>query len=225
MFTGIVQGQGTVAELRLDPGGAGAHLVVQAPWLAGDLGRGDSVAVNGCCLTVTEPTGSGFAADVVAETLRRTALGRLVAGERVNLEQPVAASGRLGGHLVQGHVDGLGRVLERTPVGDGPEGSGEPPGGAPVSEEVRFGIDPALARYVVVKGSIAVDGVSLTVSGVGPDWFSVALVPHTLAVTTLGTRRSGDVVQLEVDVLAKYVERLLEPWTRRQPEQTGGRRP
>jgi riboflavin synthase len=211
MFTGIVQGQGTVTELRLDPGGAGAHLVVQAPWLAGDLGRGDSLAVNGCCLTVTELTGSGFAADVVAETLRRTALGRLVAGERVNLEQPVAASGRLGGHLVQGHVDGLGRVLERTPVGDG--------------EEVRFWIDPALARYVVVKGSIAVDGVSLTVAGVGPDWFSVALVPHTLAVTTLGTRRRGDVVQLEVDVLAKYVERLLEPWTHRQPEQTGGRRP
>jgi len=255
MFTGIVQGQGTVVALRVAAGGRGARLEVEAPWLADGLGLGDSVAVNGCCLTVTELTGSGFAADVVAETLRRTALGRLAAGERVNLEQPVAAGGRLGGHLVQGHVDGLGRVLDRTPVGDGPEGSGsgepqggapvsvegsgepqggapvsvegsgEPQGGAPVSVEVRFGIDPALARYVVVKGSIAVDGVSLTVAGVGPDWFSVALVPHTLAVTTLGIRRPGDEVQLEVDVLAKYVERLLEPWTHPQPEQAGGRRP
>jgi len=238
MFTGIVEGQGIVVELRLAAGGEGARLELEAPWLVDGLGLGDSVAVNGCCLTVTELTGSGFAADVVAETLRRTALGRLAAGGRVNLEQPVAAGGRLGGHLVQGHVDGLGRVLDRTLVGSGPEGSGEPRGGAPASPEgsgeprggapasveMRFGIDPDLARYVVVKGSIAVDGVSLTVAGVGPDWFSVALVPRTLAVTTLGTRRPGDQVQLEVDVLAKYVERLLEPWTHPQPEQAGGRR-
>ncbi|HEV8651556.1 MAG TPA: riboflavin synthase [Actinomycetes bacterium] len=224
MFTGIVEGQGIVVELRLAAGGEGARLELEAPWLVDGLGLGDSVAVNGCCLTVTELTGSGFAADVVAETLRRTALGRLAAGGRVNLEQPVAAGGRLGGHLVQGHVDGLGRVLDRTLVGSGPEGSGEPRGGAPASVEMRFGIDPDLARYVVVKGSIAVDGVSLTVAGVGPDWFSVALVPRTLAVTTLGTRRPGDQVQLEVDVLAKYVERLLEPWTHPQPEQAGGRR-
>jgi len=215
MFTGIVQGQGTVVALRVAAGGGGARLEVEAPGLVDGLGLGDSVAVNGCCLTVTGLTGSGFAADVVAETLRRTALGRLTAGERVNLEQPVAAGGRLGGHLVQGHVDGLGRVLDRTPVGQGP--------GA--SLEVRFGIDPALSRYVVVKGSVAVDGVSLTVTGVGPDWFSVALVPHTLAVTTLGTRQQGDEVQLEVDVLAKYVERLLEPWAHPQPEQAGGRVP
>ena len=238
MFTGIVEGQGIVVELRLAAGSEGARLELEAPWLVDGLGLGDSVAVNGCCLTVTELTGSGFAADVVAETLRRTALGRLAAGGRVNLEQPVAAGGRLGGHLVQGHVDGLGRVLDRTLVGSGPEGSGEPRGGAPASPEgsgeprggapasveMRFGIDPDLARYVVVKGSIAVDGVSLTVAGVGPDWFSVALVPRTLAVTTLGTRRPGDQVQLEVDVLAKYVERLLEPWTHPQPEQAGGRR-
>jgi len=215
MFTGIVQGQGTVVALRVAAGGGGARLEVEAPGLVDGLGLGDSVAVNGCCLTVTGLTGSGFAAEVVAETLRRTALGRLTAGERVNLEQPVAAGGRLGGHLVQGHVDGLGRVLDRTPVGQGP--------GA--SLEVRFGIDPALSRYVVVKGSVAVDGVSLTVTGVGPDWFSVALVPHTLAVTTLGTRQQGDEVQLEVDVLAKYVERLLEPWAHPQPEQAGGRVP
>jgi riboflavin synthase len=215
MFTGIVEGQGTVAELRAAADGSAAALRIDAPWLAGQLSTGDSVAVNGCCVTVTATTGAGFAADLVAETLRRTALGGLRQGEPVNLERPLAADGRLGGHVVQGHVDGVGRVLARDPVGDG--------------VELRVGLDEALARYVVVKGSIAVDGVSLTVmsmstgeantappdppGGPGPDrpWFSVALVPHTLAVTTLGRRQPGDAVQLEVDVLAKYVERLLGP--------------
>jgi riboflavin synthase len=197
MFTGIVEGQGTVAELRAAADGSGAALRVDAPWLAGQLRTGDSVAVNGCCLTVTSTTGAGFAADLVAETLRRTALGGLRQGELVNLERPLAADGRLGGHVVQGHVDGVGTVLAREPVGDG--------------VELRVGLDAALARYVVVKGSIAVDGVSLTVTGTGEDWFSVALVPHTLAVTTLGRRQPGDAVHLEVDVLAKYVERLLGP--------------
>jgi len=202
MFTGIVEGQGTVAELRTAADGSGAALRVDAAWLAGQLSTGDSVAVNGCCVTVTRTTGAGFAADLVAETLRRTALGDLRQGELVNLERPLAADGRLGGHVVQGHVDGVGEVLAREPVGDG--------------VELRVGLDPSLARYVVVKGSIAVDGVSLTVAstgGSGPDhpWFSVALVPHTLAVTTLGRRQPGDAVQLEVDVLAKYVERLLGP--------------
>jgi len=215
MFTGIVEGQGTVAELRAAADGSGAALRIDAPWLAGQLSSGDSVAVNGCCVTVTATSGAGFAADLVAETLRRTALGGLRQGEPVNLERPLAADGRLGGHVVQGHVDGVGRVLARDWVGDG--------------VELRVGLDEALARYVVVKGSIAVDGVSLTVMSVstggvntapsdpprgpGPDrpWFSVALVPHTLAVTTLGRRQPGDAVQLEVDVLAKYVERLLGP--------------
>jgi riboflavin synthase len=197
MFTGIIEGQGIVAELRVAAQGRGAELRVDAPWRAGQLAVGDSVAVNGCCLTVTRTTASGFAADLVAETLRRTALGGLRPGEAVNLERPLAADGRLGGHVVQGHVDGLGRVLARDEVGDG--------------VELRVGIDPSLARYVVVKGSIAADGVSLTVAGAGDDWFSVALVPHTLAVTTLGRRRPGDQVQIEVDVLAKYVERLLGP--------------
>ncbi len=197
MFTGIVEGQGTVAELRVAADASAAELLVDAPWLAGQLAVGDSVAVNGCCLTVTRAAPAGFAADLVAETLRRTALGGLRPGEAVNLERPLAADGRLGGHVVQGHVDGLGRVLARDEVGDG--------------AELRVGLDPALARYVVVKGSIAVDGVSLTVAGAGDDWFSVALVPHTLAVTTLGRRQPGDQVQLEVDVLAKYVERLLGP--------------
>lgn len=195
MFTGIVEGTGTVAALAAAADGSGARLEVEAPWLAGELRLGESVAVNGCCVTVAEPAAAGFAADLVAETLRRTALGGLAAGARVNLERPLALGGRLGGHLVQGHVDGVAKVLERTPVGDG--------------EEVRVELPADLERYVVEKGSIEVDGVSLTVAGVGPGWFSVALVPHTLEVTTLGDRRPGDPVQLEVDVVAKYVERLV----------------
>jgi riboflavin synthase len=200
MFTGIVEGTGTVAAMRRPPAGGAARLEVEAPWPAGELAVGDSVAVDGCCLTVVARTAGGFAADVVAETLRRTTLGRLPAGARVNLERPLALGGRLGGHLVQGHVDGVGRVLERRPAGEG-------------GEEVRVDLPGDLARYVVEKGSIAVDGVSLTVAGVGQGWFAVALVPHTLAATTLGERAPGDPVNLEVDVVAKYVERLVQPWT------------
>jgi riboflavin synthase len=200
MFTGIVEGTGTVAALAVAGDGSGARLEVEAPWLAGQLRLGESVAVNGCCLTVADAA-AGFAADLVAETLRRTAMGGLAAGARVNLERPVPLGGRLGGHLVQGHVDGVGRVLDRHPVGDG--------------EEVRVELPADLERYVVEKGSIAVDGVSLTVAGIGPGWLTVALVPHTLQVTTLGDRRPGDPVQLEVDVVAKYVERLVAPWTDR----------
>jgi riboflavin synthase len=215
MFTGIVEGTGTVAALAAAADGSGARLEVEAPFLAGDLRLGESVAVNGCCLTVAEATGDGFGADLVAETLRRTALGGLAAGDLVNLERPMTLGGRLGGHLVQGHVDGVARVLDRTAIG--PEGSGEPQGGAPVrrGQEVRIELPPDLGRYVVEKGSVAVDGVSLTVAGVGPGWFAVALVPHTLEVTTLGRRRPGDPVQLEVDVVAKYVERLVAPFTDR----------
>jgi riboflavin synthase len=221
MFTGIVEGTGTVAALAAAADGSGARLEVDAGWLAGRLEVGESVAVNGCCVTVARSTPAGFAADLVAETLRRTALGRLAAGDRVNLERPMALGGRLGGHLVQGHVDGVARVLDRVPVG--PEGSGEPRGGAPVhrGEEVRVELPPDLERYVVEKGSVAVDGVSLTVAGVGPGWFAVALVPHTLEVTTLGGRRPGDLVQLEVDVVAKYVERLVQPWTDRVEGRVG----
>jgi riboflavin synthase len=231
MFTGIVEGSGTVAALALAPDGSGAGLRVEAPWLAGELAVGDSVAVSGCCLTVAALTPTGFSADVVAETLRRTTLGGLSVGDRVNLERPLAVGGRLGGHLVQGHVDGVGQILERRQVGgsagpdgtggsgraagpDGTGGSGGALAAPPVNGlEVRVGLDPALARYLVHKGSIAVDGVSLTVAEVGPDWFAVALVPHTLQVTTLGDRRPGDPVHLEVDVVAKYVERLVQPWS------------
>ena len=201
MFTGIVEGTGTVAALAAAADGGGARLEVDAPWLAGRLQLGESVAVNGCCVTVAETTVGGFVADLVAETLRRTALGGLAAGAEVNLERPMALGGRLGGHQVQGHVDGVAKVLDRTPVGQG--------------EEVRVELPPDLERYVVEKGSVAVDGVSLTVAGVGPGWFAVALVPHTLEVTTLGRRHPGDPVQLEVDVVAKYVERLVQPWTDR----------
>ena len=201
MFTGIVEGTGTVAALAAADDASGARLEVEAPFLAGDLRLGESVAVNGCCLTVAQATGAGFAADLVAKTLRRTALGGLAAGDLVNLERPMALGGRLGGHLVQGHVDGVARVLDRTAAGDG--------------QEIRIELPAELQRYVVEKGSVAVDGVSLTVAGVGPGWFAVALVPHTLEVTTLGRRRPGDPVQLEVDVVAKYVERLVAPWTDR----------
>lgn len=201
MFTGIVEGQGEVVDLALGP--AGARLQVRASWLDG-LRVGDSVAVNGCCLTVTELDHDGFAADVMAESLRRTALGRLGRGDQLNLERPLQVGDRLGGHLVQGHVDGLGRVLDRRRIGEGPR--------AEASEELRLGLVPELARYVVAKGSITVNGVSLTVVAVGPDWLTVALIPHTLAVTNLGGLVAGDDVHLEVDVLAKYVERLLEPY-------------
>jgi riboflavin synthase len=199
MFTGIVEGTGTVVTLAHARSGDGARLEVDTPWPAGELAVGDSVAVDGCCLTVVARTPGGFAADLVAETLRRTALGRLATGAKVNLERPLALGGRLGGHLVQGHVDGVGRVLDRRAVGEG--------------EEIRVELPGEVARYVVEKGSIAVDGVSLTVAAVGQDWFAVALVPHTLAATTLGERSPGDPVHLEVDVVAKYVERLVQPWT------------
>jgi riboflavin synthase len=231
MFTGIVEGTGTVVTMsRPHADGAAARLEVEAPWLAGELAVGDSVAVDGCCLTVVAGGPDRFAADVVAETLRRTALGRRTAGARVNLERPLELGGRLGGHLVQGHVDGVGRILERrvAPGGSGRGGPGDPGGvsrsvgalSAPpvdrAGEEVRVELPDDLARYVVEKGSIAVDGVSLTVAGVGQGWFAVALVPHTLATTTLGERAPGDPVHLEVDVVAKYVERLVQPWSARR---------
>ena len=200
MFTGIVEGTGTVVALTRSGSGHGARLEVDAPWPPGELAVGDSVAVDGCCLTVVARIPGGFAAELVAETLRRTALGRLATGAMVNLERPLALGGRLGGHLVQGHVDGVGRVAARRVMGEG-------------GEEVRVELPDELARYVVEKGSIAVDGVSLTVAGVGQGWFAVALVPHTLATTTLGERAPGDPVHLEVDVVAKYVERLVQPWT------------
>jgi riboflavin synthase len=203
VFTGIVEEVGTVA-VREDQRDA-ARLRIRALRTLEGVAPGDSISVNGVCLTVTdvepgEDGGGVWGTDVMAETLRRSSLGAARAGDAVNLERAVPAHGRMGGHLVQGHVDGLGTVLSRTP--------GEH------WEVVRIGLPAELARYVVEKGSIAVDGVSLTVSAVSAlgstePWFEVSLIPTTLRETTLGGRAPGDPVNLEVDVIAKYVERLL----------------
>ena len=203
MFTGIVEEVGTV-EVREDSTDS-ARLRIRARAVLDGIALGDSISVNGVCLTVTdvEPDGDGgvWGTDVMAETLRRSSLGTAGAGDPVNLERAVTPHTRLGGHLMQGHVDGVGSIVARTP--------GEH------WEVVRIALPPALARYVVEKGSIAVDGVSLTVSAVSaadrPEpWFEVSLIPTTLRETTLGARAPGDPVNLEVDVIAKYVERLLE---------------
>jgi riboflavin synthase len=192
MFTGIVEELGEVVEAhRL---GEAARLRVYGPHVSAGAAHGDSIAVNGVCLTVVEALEDGFTADVMAETLRRTSLGGLRAGSAVNLERPMALGGRLGGHLVQGHVDGTGQILSRT-AGDH-------------WELVRVALPPECARYVVEKGSITVDGVSLTVAGVGDAEFVVSLIPTTLQLTTLGRARPGTLVNLEVDVIAKYVEKL-----------------
>jgi riboflavin synthase len=196
MFTGIVEELGEVVALDLRDGGADARLVVRGPLVAQGTAPGASIAVDGACLTVVEVTDDGtFAADVMPETLRRTALGDLVPGRAVNLERAVPVSGRLDGHVVQGHVDGVGVLLSRTP-GDR-------------WDDLVIGLDEPLAPFVAEKGSIAVAGVSLTVTAVGADRFGVSLIPTTLASTTLGAMAPGARVNLEVDVLAKYVARLL----------------
>ena len=194
MFTGIVEELGTVVDIR--PSGDGARLSVRAPRVTEDSAHGDSIAVNGVCLTVVDSADGVFTTDVMQVTLERSSLGALVPQAPVNLERAATLQSRLGGHLVQGHVDAASRVLARTP-GDR-------------WEVVRVALPPEVARYVVDKGSIAVDGVSLTVSAVGADWFEVSLIPTTLALTTLGGRGVGAPVNLEVDVIAKHVERLLQ---------------
>ena len=193
MFTGLVQDLGTVGAVDRTADGARVRI---ATGLAGELAEGDSIAVNGVCLTATAAREGSFSADVMEETLRRSSLGVLAPGRRVNLELPLRAADRLGGHVVQGHVDGLGTV---TAVAD--EGFARLVTIAPGDE--------ALLRYVVEKGSIAVDGVSLTVAQLGDDDFTVSLIPETLERTTLGAAAPGDPVNLEADVLAKYVERLV----------------
>ncbi|MEV4505234.1 riboflavin synthase [Streptomyces klenkii] len=193
MFTGIVEELGEV--VSVENLGDSSLFRLRGPIVTEDAKHGDSIAVNGVCLTVVETAGGEFTADVMAESLKRSSLGALVPGSRVNLERPMALGGRLGGHLVQGHVDGTGTVLERIP--------GEH------WEIVKIGLPAELARYVVDKGSITVDGISLTVVEAGADFFTVSLIPTTLELTTLGIKQPGDLVNLEVDVLAKYVERLL----------------
>lgn len=199
MFTGIVEELGTVRAVV--PHEGGARIEINAATVLDDAVLGASISVNGCCLTVVELGSGWWAADAVIETLDRTTLGRLAVGDPVDLERPVRLSDRLGGHVVQGHVDGVGTVSARDLLPDG-------------STRLRVEVPApdrqgSLTRYVVEKGSITVDGASLTVAEVDDDRFSVVLIPHTLAVTTLGVRRPGDAVNLEVDVLAKYVERLL----------------
>ena len=204
MFTGIVEELGTIVGVEELPGDS-ARFTIAGPLVTSDAHHGDSIAVNGVCLTVSSLNDDGFCADVMRETLNRSSLRGAQVGTRVNLERPVTLNTRLGGHIVQGHVDGVGHVRSR-------EASEH-------WEVVTIDVPEDLARYVVEKGSVTLDGVSLTVVGVGhafPDtqeqsWLSVSLIPTTLEVTTLGFRQPGDPVNVEVDVLAKYVERLLIP--------------
>lgn len=198
MFTGIIAEQGKV--LSVNRGEGSATLRLQAPGTTEGLALGGSIAVNGVCLTATEIVGKEFSVDVMGETLVRSTIGQLQAGDAVNLERCVPAGGRLDGHVVQGHVDGVGSLVERESLENW--------------DRLRFQVPPALARYIAEKGSIAVDGVSLTVTAVSPaqepaPWFEVGLIPTTLAETGLGAKTIGSPVNLEVDVLAKYTERLL----------------
>jgi len=187
VFTGLVAAKGTVRR-------SGERMAIEAGELASELAEGDSVAVNGVCLTATSIADGVFTADVMAETLSRSSLGPLEVGDPVNLELPLRAADRLGGHVVQGHVDGVGTIAAVAEDG--------------FARLVTVSADPGLLRYVVEKGSIAIDGVSLTVSAVDDSTFAVSLIPETLERTTLGTAKAGDPVNLEVDVLAKYVEKL-----------------
>ncbi|MFG2719990.1 riboflavin synthase [Streptomyces sp. NPDC048416] len=193
MFTGIVEELGEVA--AIETLGDASRFRLRGPLVTEDAKHGDSIAVNGVCLTVVEFGDGEFTADVMDETLKRSSLGALEVGSRVNLERPMAVGDRLGGHIVQGHVDGTGTVLARTPSENW--------------EIVKIALPGDLAKYVVEKGSITVDGVSLTVVDAAADHFTISLIPTTLALTTLGIKQPGDPVNLEVDVIAKYVERLL----------------
>ncbi|WP_405800792.1 riboflavin synthase [Streptomyces sp. NBC_01506] len=193
MFTGIVEELGEVT--AVENLGDSSRFRLRGPAVTEGAKHGDSIAVNGVCLTVVDLDGGEFTADVMAETLDRSSLGALVPGARVNLERPMAVGGRLGGHIVQGHVDGTGTVVERKR--------------SEHWEIVKVSLPAGLTRYVVEKGSITVDGVSLTVVDAGDDYFTISLIPTTLALTTLGIKGPGDPVNLEVDVIAKYVERLL----------------
>ena len=193
MFTGLVEECGTVAALELSE--AGARLTVRAPLVSTDAALGDSIAVNGCCLTVTARDGDRLSFDLLRETLDRTNLQHAQPGALVNLERALAAHARLGGHFVQGHIDCASEVLAFEQVG--------------ADHRLEVALPPDVARYVAFKGSIAIDGISLTVAEVREASFVVWIIPHTLAVTTLRARRAGDVVNLEFDLLAKYVERIL----------------
>ncbi|WP_404443543.1 riboflavin synthase [Microbacterium marinum] len=215
MFTGIIEEQGTIT--AVDPSGDGVRLTVRAPLAVSDAARGDSISISGVCLTVTDQTSDGFTADVMKQTLDMSTLGTFDAGTPVNVERALAAHARLGGHIVQGHIDGTGRVLAVRP-GD-------------QWRVIRISLPATLAPLVVDKGSIAVDGVSLTVSDVSAPtasehWFEISLIPETLEKTTLGERGVGDDVNLETDILARHVQRLVRfsPPTHSIPAEEGGSR-
>lgn len=196
MFTGLIEETGTVA--RLEGSARGAKLTIRCKTVLEGTRVGDSIATNGVCLTVTGRTADSFTADVMAESLRRSGLGALRPGDTVNLERAMPADGRFGGHIVSGHIDGTGTVQALTPEGD-------------AAVWVTVSAPPALLRYVVEKGSIAIDGISLTVASVDSACFKVSIIPHTGAETTLLRRKPGDTVNLECDVVAKYVEKLMQP--------------
>ena len=195
MFTGIIEETGTIKNISTKPDSA--RIEISAALVLNDAKLGDSIAVNGVCLTVVDLTANSFAADVSAETLRRTSLKQARAGTQVNLERPMMPSSRFGGHIVQGHVDAVGEFVDAKPEGD--------------SWIVRVSFPNELARYIVEKGSITVDGISLTVAALGADWFEIAVIPHTWKVTNLSSLKRGSAVNLEVDIIAKYVERMLQP--------------
>lgn len=194
MFTGIVEERGEIVDR--DDLDQAARFAIRGPLVTSDAGRGDSIAVNGVCLTVVDIADGVFTVDVMAESLRRSSLRHLLPGAKVNLERAMPANGRFGGHVVQGHVDGVGTISLITP--------------AEHWTVVRIDVPPELMRYIVEKGSITVDGTSLTVSAVGDHCLEVSLIPTTLADTVLGLAQTGDPVNLEVDVIAKYVERLTQ---------------
>lgn len=193
MFTGIVEEVGTMQGVRMGSQSGEIHL--QASKVLEGTQLGDSIAVNGVCLTVTRMTGDGFTADVMPETLRRTNLGQLKPGDPVDLERAMAADGRFGGHLVSGHIDGTGRIVEQRREGN--------------AVWVRIGTTPEILRLIVEKGSITIDGISLTVARVDATSFAISAIPHTVAVTVLSQRGPGDIVNLETDIIGKYVEKLL----------------
>ncbi|MDU4961430.1 MAG: riboflavin synthase [Sporomusaceae bacterium] len=193
MFTGIVEELGVVKSIAT--GRQSARLTISASTVLQDVKIGDSIAVNGACLTVTTHSGSWFSADVMPETLHRTTLGTLIPGSRVNLERALRLGDRFGGHIVSGHIDGTAILVTRQPQDN--------------AVLLKLQADPGLLRYVVTKGSVALDGISLTVADCGEDWLSVSIIPHTLASTTLQQKAAGDGVNLETDMLAKYTEKLL----------------
>jgi riboflavin synthase len=194
MFTGIVEELGRVK--AIEPQADALRLTIEGPLVVSDANRGDSIAVCGTCLTVVEHDATSFTADVMQETLNLTSLAGIKVGDPVNLERAMTAATRFGGHVVQGHVDGLGEIISRTPSENW--------------ELVKVRIPQALMKYIVLKGSITIDGVSLTVNEVGPDFIGLSLIPETLKLTTLGSKQPGDKVNVEADVMAKHIERLLE---------------